>query len=196
MPSWYTKMDLKKRANLSREHSALSSTASERSNGGLRTTQHQHKNKRTEMDDGDGENTRPDGSPNSKDNILSGLQMEKVMIDASIVDLQNSIDKATELGLVNNASAELVALQKILQADVMTLKDDLECYKDIDPLETDKKRKATAVMRKKAELWTNNVELLEGWLGRALGAEPAQLDLLRREFYGSEYLDGEGLKGL
>ncbi|KAL8808317.1 MAG: hypothetical protein Q9182_000137 [Xanthomendoza sp. 2 TL-2023] len=168
----------------------------ERSKGCLRTTQHEHKIKRTERADTDHEHTRPDASPNSKDNMLSELQMEKVRIDASIVDLRNSIDKATELGLVNSASSELVALQKTLQADVMTVKDDLNGYKDVDPLELDRKRKAIAAMRKKAELWTNNIELLEGWLGRVLGAEPAQLDVLRRELYGSEYLDGEGLKGL
>ncbi|KAL8679825.1 MAG: hypothetical protein Q9186_003941 [Xanthomendoza sp. 1 TL-2023] len=152
---------------------------------------HQRKINGTEKHDHGGKHTRPDGDPNSKDNMLFGLQMEKVMIDTSIVDLQTSIDKATELGLVTNASTELLALKKTLQADVITLKDDLEGYKDIDPMELDKKREAIAVMKRKAELWTNNIELLEGWLERALGAEPAQLDFLRREIYGAEYLDGE-----
>lgn len=143
-----------------------------------------------------GEHTCPDGKEISKHRTVQELQAEKVVIDSSILDLHTAIDKATNLGLVSQASTALVTLQTQLQADVMILKDEVESYRDIDPWEMDKRREATALMKTKAERWTNNIELLESWLARTFSMDPTQLDWLRRECYGAEFVDGEGLKEL
>ncbi|KAL8773188.1 MAG: hypothetical protein Q9209_001864 [Squamulea sp. 1 TL-2023] len=139
-----------------------------------------------------GSNTRQAG----RSNTLLELRTEKLLLDASLVRLQIAIDKMTNLRLFRNISTEPVAFQEILQGDVMILNDELEHYRDIDPRQTEKKKGDTATMRAKAEIWTTNIELLEGWLNKVLCIDSYQLDCLRRECYGPEYVEGEGLKEL
>ncbi|KAL8994515.1 MAG: hypothetical protein Q9169_005544 [Polycauliona sp. 2 TL-2023] len=139
---------------------------------------------------------KSDGQQLDKSQILSKLHSKKISLDASLVQLQSAIDKAMDLEPSLVASTELLAVQKNLQADIMALKDELEVYRDDDPRQMEKKTREIAQTRTNAERWTNNIELLEAWLDRVLGIDPCQLDCLRRECYGAEYVEGEGLKEL
>ncbi|KAI4226036.1 MAG: hypothetical protein L6R36_003482 [Xanthoria steineri] len=163
----------------------------------LATTQHRPRVSSKTNDDTSGKQIGPIARENDRSQELLKLRSEKLRLDASLVHLQGVVDKAMDSEpFVGTASTELFALQKTLRVDVMVLKGELEDYRDIDPQQLEKKKGEAALMRAKAERWTNNIELLEGWLGRVRGVDPHQLDCLRRECYGTEYTEGEGLKEL
>ncbi|CAL8576934.1 Meiotic nuclear division protein 1 [Xanthoria parietina] len=162
----------------------------------LATTQHRPRVSSKTSDDTSGKQIGPIASENDRRQELLKLRSEKLRLDASLVHLQGVVDKAMDSEPFGTASTELFALQKTLRVDVMVLKCELEDYRGIDPQQLEKKKGEAALMRANAERWTNNIELLEGWLGRVLGVDPHQLDCLRRECYGTEYTEGEGLKEL
>jgi chromosome segregation ATPase len=47
-----------------------------------------------------------------------------------------------------------------------------------------------------AEMWTDNLYVLEGYLKKLAGGNMEVLDAVRRECYGDEYVEGEGLRDL
>ncbi|KAL9041642.1 MAG: hypothetical protein Q9180_001142 [Flavoplaca navasiana] len=144
----------------------------------------------------DSEHLSSDSRQNNRSQILFQLRSEKLLLDDSLAQLQTAIYKATDQGLFEATRTELLALQTTLRVNVMALKDELEDHKDVDPQQLERKKVETAKIRASAERWTNNIELLEGWFDRVLAKDPFQLDRLRRECYGVEYVEGEGLKEL
>ncbi|KAI4274329.1 MAG: hypothetical protein LQ337_004023 [Flavoplaca oasis] len=144
----------------------------------------------------DSEHLSSDSRQNNKCQILFELRSEKLLLDDSLAQLQTAIYKATDQGPFDPTRTQLLALQQTLQMNVMALKDELENHKDLDPRQLERKKVETAKIRASAERWTNNIELLEGWFDRMLAKDPSQLDRLRRECYGAEYIEGEGLKEL
>lgn len=125
---------------------------------------------------------------------LAMLNTEKKMINASIRDLEVKVKLASES--CEKSSTQLITRLETLSKDIIVLKHELENYKDVDPRRTEKKREDIDAMKAKAERWTNNIEILEGWVCRALGIGHQQLDCLRRECYGPEYMEGEALEEL
>ncbi|KAL8927839.1 MAG: hypothetical protein Q9172_001212 [Xanthocarpia lactea] len=164
----------------------------------LRITQHQRQCQGKKSDDlgCKGVDSREPVRQNYRVNMLLELQAKKLLLDASLLHLQTAIDEMMDLRPIREASTELLDLQETLQRDVRRLRDDLEGYRDIDPRQMEKKKEEAALMKAKAEIWTTNIELLEGWLKKVLGMDPYQLECMRREYYKAEYVEGEGLKGL
>ena len=164
----------------------------------LRNIQHQRQCQGKKSDDPGGKevDSREPVRQNYRVNMLLELQTKKLLLDASLLHLQTAIDEVMDLRPIREASTELLDLQEKLQRDVKGLRDDLEGYGDIDPRQMEKKKKEAALMKAKAEIWTTNIELLEGWLKKVLGMDPYQLERMRREYYKAEYVEGEGLKGL
>ncbi|KAL8857275.1 MAG: hypothetical protein Q9178_006201 [Gyalolechia marmorata] len=164
----------------------------------LRKTQHQRQCQGKTSDDLGGKEVDSSGSvrQNYRVDVLLELQTKKLLLDASLLHLQTAIDEVMDLRPIRDASIELLDLQETLRRDVRRLRDDLEGYRDIDPQQMEKKKKETALLKAKAEIWTTNIELLEGWLKKVLSMDPYQLECMRREYYKDEYVEGEGLKGL
>lgn len=86
--------------------------------------------------------------------------------------------------------------QEGLEKEVAGLRKELETYKDADPGEVARKRKEVEGFRSGAERWTDNLMLVEGYLGRLLGGDREGMEALRRSVYGDEYVEGEGLAEL
>ncbi|KAL8668753.1 MAG: hypothetical protein Q9168_006631 [Polycauliona sp. 1 TL-2023] len=163
----------------------------------LGTTQGRLRNPSKKTNEVGGDRARPSVKNNdNSQTVLSKLRSEQLALDATLVHLQSAVDKALDLKLSEAGSTELLARQKILQLDIIALKDKLENYRDVDPRQIEKRAKETAQMKLDAERWTNNIELLEGWLDRVLQIDPCQLDRLRRECYGAEYIEGQGMREL
>lgn len=85
----------------------------------------------------------------------------------------------------------LGALRETLQEDVIALRHDVEAYKDPDPQCVTRTREEIEATRSNADKWTNNIDILEGWLCRTLGTDAGQMEQLRRDFHGAEYTEGE-----
>lgn len=86
--------------------------------------------------------------------------------------------------------------EKGLREEVEGLRRELLGYRDGDPGEMVKKKREVQMFREKAEQWTDNVGVLEGWLKGVLGGDRERMEGIRQMFYGDEYVEGEGLREL
>ena len=62
--------------------------------------------------------------------------------------------------------------------------------------EVERKTKQVEGLKAKAERWTDNLMLVEGYMSKLLNGNTEGMDGLRRECYGTEYIEGEGLAEL
>ena len=90
----------------------------------------------------------------------------------------------------------LVTKQETLSNEVIALKKELASFADADPGEVKRKVQEVEAFKAKAERWTDNLMLLEGYMIKLVGGDTAALDGLRRECYGEQYVEGEGLAEL
>lgn len=90
----------------------------------------------------------------------------------------------------------LVTKQEVLWDEVKVLRKELAAYADADPGEVERKIKEVDVFRANAERWTDNLMIVEGYLNKLLCGNAEAMDGLRRECYGAEYVEGEGLAEL
>lgn len=137
---------------------------------------------------------------------LAKLTAEKQKLDEAVQDVRDKIVRASGTrddsgddggGNAPDDRARLVAEQARLMGDLQALKAELLRYRDGDPEELLLKKQQTQALRQKAELWTDNVAILEQWLSHAVGGDREKLDAIKRSCYGDEYdEEGEGLKEL
>lgn len=90
----------------------------------------------------------------------------------------------------------LITKQEVLSDEVKVLRKELSGYADNDPGEVERKTKEVEGLKAKAERWTDNLMLVEGYMSRLLNGNTEGMDGLRRECYGTEYVEGEGLAEL
>ncbi|KAL8962372.1 MAG: hypothetical protein Q9193_001214 [Seirophora villosa] len=139
----------------------------------------------------DGTEALSNAASEDASNSLAKLKSEKMLVDASIHDLEAQIEMTSQSRPNEITMKMLHALRETLQEDIAALRHHVEAYKDADPQWVEEKREETEAMRSQAEKWTNNIDILEGWLRKALGAE--QMDRLREDCYGADYAAGEVL---
>ena len=134
---------------------------------------------------------------NLRTGTLEKLREEKDKIDIAVQELDFEVKEASERREGEEGErAEVVNVHATLQEEVRVLKVELEQYKDGDPGEVIRKRKEVKRLREKAERWTDNIGILEGWVLQMLGGDRAALDDMKRGLYEKEYVEGEGLKEL
>ncbi|KAI4206226.1 MAG: hypothetical protein LQ346_001197 [Caloplaca aetnensis] len=144
----------------------------------------------------DGTGTSFGNTKNDQSAPLAKLQLEKITVDTSVQNLEAKIGMLSRSKANGNTIDMLVALRETLQEDVAMLRRHAEAYKDVDPQCLTMTAEEVERLRREAERWTNNIDILETWLCKTHGFHAEQLDRLRREFYGSEYREGVGLKEL
>ncbi len=134
---------------------------------------------------------------NTRNGALAKLREEKEKVDAAVHDLDSKVKEASEMREGEDGGRqELISIQTTLQEEVGVFQGELEQYKDGDPGEVVRKREDIKRLRDKAERWTDNVGLLEGWLLQRLGGDRGALEDMRRGLYEGEYVEGEGLREL
>ena len=130
-------------------------------------------------------------------NTLEKLKNEKEKLDDTIIELRARVNEASirreEDG---NGREELVTMHTQLAEEVLRLNEELNGYKDSDPDQIVRKRREIEQFKEKAYRWTENVELLEGWLMKVVGGDTERVDGIKQMFYGDQYIEGEGLKEL
>lgn len=129
-----------------------------------------------------------------RDQMRCTLEKEKEKIDAMIHELEAKVDEAIDKrDDGEDGREELASLHAKLTEELLVLKGNLNEYKDGDPEEYVRKKDDIKQCREQAVRWTNNLELLEFWLDRAMGGDKEKLEEIRRSIYGDEYVEGEGL---
>ena len=91
---------------------------------------------------------------------------------------------------------KLMEDKEVLNRQVTTLETELEGYKDSDPGVIKTMQEETKSAKEKAERWTDNIDVVQGWLLDKMGGDREQMNNLQREVYGPEYVEGEGLAEL
>ena len=133
----------------------------------------------------------------SRSNTLEKLHEEKDKINAAVQELDIKVKEASEQREGEDGErAEAVRMHTALREEVEALKGELEQYKDGDPGEMVTRKEEVKRFREKAERWTDNIGILEGWVLQMLGGDRGSLEEMRRGLYESEYVEGEGLKEL
>ena len=132
----------------------------------------------------------------ARDSTIRALEVEKTKIEALVQGLEDQMREANERRGDDNGRAELVERNIVLDAELSELRRELEQYKDGDPTEVERRRKETDGFKASAEKWTDNILILESHLKSVLGGDTQGLEHVQREVYGSEYVEGEGLREL
>lgn len=127
---------------------------------------------------------------------LAKLQLGKMTVDSSVRILEAEIGMLFHSRVNENTMSMLVALRETLQEDVTVLMHSVQAYKDVDPQCVTLTRMEIEGLRREAERWTNNIDVLEAWICKIHDSDAEQLDRLRRELYGAEYGEGVGLRKL
>ncbi|KAL8709066.1 MAG: hypothetical protein Q9220_006087 [cf. Caloplaca sp. 1 TL-2023] len=117
---------------------------------------------------------------------IKQLQEEKSRVEASVQLLNEQLCQLLPSRQNDATMKDLISRQKILREEICGHQKDLEGYSDIDPGHLEKKSEDIVVLRTRAERWTDNIEILEGWFRRGLFADDFYMDLLRRHCYGTE----------
>ncbi|KAL9628791.1 MAG: hypothetical protein Q9164_007145, partial [Protoblastenia rupestris] len=132
----------------------------------------------------------------TRDVTLGNLKAEKEKIEVAVQGLEERMREASNNRGEDDGRAELVETRIVLDAEVAELKKELDGYKDGDPVEVEKRRKEVEGFKVAAERWTDNIMILEGHLKSMLGGDLEALEGVKRQIYGKEYVEGEGLREL
>ncbi|KAL9099319.1 MAG: hypothetical protein Q9163_005168 [Psora crenata] len=133
---------------------------------------------------------------NTRDAILGDLRAEKEKVELGLQEVEGRMRQAREKRGEDEGRTELVEKRIVLDAEVTELKEELDGYKDGDPAEVEKRKQDIEGFKASAERWTDNIMILEGHLKSIMGGDSEALDSVKRQVYGTEYVEGEGLKEL
>lgn len=138
------------------------------------------------------------------------LEEEKAKVDGCVAELEDKVRRVEmerrreeeeggeggEGGEGEGEGGSVMMREKGLREEVEGLRRELVGYRDGDPEEVVKKKREVEMFRERAERWTDNVGVLEGWLKGVLGGDRERMEGIRKMFYGDEYIEGEGLREL
>lgn len=129
---------------------------------------------------------------------LAKLRSEMETVEASVTELEGKVKaaKAERADGEGRDREELEKRHEALLGEVGALRRELATYADADPGEVDRKKREVEAFKKKAEQWTDNLMLVEGYMDKLLGGDKVAMEEVRREVYGEEYVEGEGLAEL
>lgn len=132
-----------------------------------------------------------------RNETLAKLNEEEQKIIVTVQELQERIQEAAgKRDGGEDGRQELVAAQAKLTEEVFALKEEMGGYRDGDPAELIKKKAEIVKYREMAHRWTENLEILEDWLGKVVGGDKEKLEGIKRTYYGEEYEEGVGLREL
>lgn len=134
----------------------------------------------------------------ARENTWQKLKGESETLDATIAELGTRLSEATTNRQKEDGDGreDLLILHASLTKEVLSLKEELSGYRDGDPGEVVRKRDEIEQYKERAYRWTENLELLDTWLSKVIGGDRERMEGIRRNFYGDEYVEGEGLKEL
>lgn len=89
--------------------------------------------------------------------------------------------------------ARLVTRQEELEAETKKLRSEEEAFRTAGSAAVERMGEEIEEWKGMAGLWTDNIYVLEGYLGKLAGGDREVVEAVRRECYGDEYVEGEGL---
>lgn len=143
-----------------------------------------------------------------KEKVREGLERELARyvksvedMDAKIAELKKGIERERREG--DGAEAEerermeLMGEKARLEGEVGLLEGELQRFMAVDGAAgVERKESDIREWKAGAETWTDNIYVLEEYLKKLAGGDREILEAVRRECYGDEYVEGEGLREL
>lgn len=132
----------------------------------------------------------------SKEAVLSALREEQQIIESSISELRSEIEDAEVVAGQGGTGERQELMEKYARGndELDALRDELESYSECDPLTVIRRKQETEAFKVKAQRWTDNIYCLEEYLKEVTGGDREALERIRQEYYGTEYVVGEGLR--
>lgn len=135
-----------------------------------------------------------------RERVLSALKKEYVSLDGSVRQMESGIEQAKKKQANERQNADyheslLVKLEE-MRAHILDLKAQESQFLAGGAAALERKCDESSDFRKQAEMWTDNIYILEEYIGKLSGENRETLVMIQREYYGSEYVEGEGLKEL
>ena len=134
----------------------------------------------------------------NRENILNELREDKAKADAAVEELEAKVEEASaardEDG--DEDRKELGEMHAKLQSEVEALRTELATYRENDPMEVARRKEEMEASKIRAGRWTDNIYMLEAYLREITGGDREQIEGIRAMFYGSEYVEREGLREL
>ena len=136
-----------------------------------------------------------------REKLMEDLGTEKEKVAASVAELQGKIEEegaAREGDSEEEDGQDRQSMQETyasLQQQAAALRMELSSYSDNDPSEMLRNRERITALMASAERWTDNIYALESYLLEVTQDREA-IENIRREYYGGEYVEGEGLAEL
>lgn len=136
---------------------------------------------------------------------LEKVQSETKAWESKIRDLKEERRAEVEAQGMQGQSAadeevertELVKSKEQMEKEIMELEDEVNGFIEgqgggsVEMKEADIKR-----WKEEAEMWTDNIYILEEYVRKLAGGDRGTVDAVKRECYGDEYVEGEGLREL
>ncbi|PGH12906.1 hypothetical protein AJ79_04006 [Helicocarpus griseus UAMH5409] len=137
-----------------------------------------------------------------REKVKNGLVKELEKLEKAVAELEDKKKIAlSEIGDGGGGEererGELLAMKGEREVEVARLRAEEERYLNggvgggIERKEADIKR-----WREEAEMWTDNIYVLEEYMGKLAGGDREIVESVKRECYGDEYVEGEGLREL
>ena len=130
---------------------------------------------------------------------IEGLKAEKAKLDTSLNELKRKIIEVKsdqKDGREAGERTQLLEEHLKLKVEVDLLRKELASYSDSDPVELKRKKEEVGRLRLAASKWTDNIYSIEGYMRSELAVGLEVMNSIREEYYGDEYVVGEGLREL
>ncbi|MCJ1385227.1 hypothetical protein MMC17_008348 [Xylographa soralifera] len=137
----------------------------------------------------------------AREYILAQLREEKKRSQNCMEELKEKVEAARQ-GKEKEGNGEDGAREELLRSfdkeksELDSLKIELDYYQDGNPDEAVRKKADVEELKFRATRWTDNIYCLEGYLREVTGGDMEAVEGVRRTYYGSEYIEGEGLREL
>lgn len=137
----------------------------------------------------------------AREGVLERLGEEKKKVEVSVEELRGRLEEMERARgdgeeNVESERERLMEREEVLKGEVDLLRAELMGFSENDPDEVERKRVDVETFRQATARWTDNIYILEGYLGKLTGGDKEAVEAVRTMFYGSEHVEGEGLKEL
>ncbi|PYH90146.1 meiotic nuclear division protein 1 [Aspergillus ellipticus CBS 707.79] len=133
------------------------------------------------------------------DRLRRGCEEVEAKVEERRALLAAEEEAEADGGNNNNVEEErqqLLGRKARLQDEVQRMQGELRALEAgaQDRMSAQRLREETEQARRQAQLATDNIYVLEGYVARLTGGDRAVLAAVQRECYGEEYVEGEGLR--
>lgn len=130
----------------------------------------------------------------SRETTLASLRETEAKLAASVETMNEQLGKFAMSEEEKQEHQQLMAELDVEKAEVVALEAELDGFRDGDPEVLGSRKRDAEKIKALAMRATDNIYVLEQTVKQMVGGDHEQLENLKRDMYGEEYVEGEGLK--